>query len=311
MSRKTFWLLALPLLGLLALVALLAFAPGASRHQPPLLELSVILREAESFSTARQGMEQAAADLNVELRFLSPSAANSAEEQSQLMEHEVESGASAILLVPADRELLSDAVRSAASKAVLVTLETDMTEQGARAFIGADNTALGETLGQAAINGVGAGGTVLLLSSTPGDNAVQERLEAASALLTAAGRTVRLCYPEDPDLPSFLARCPADAILAFEASALESAAETARYMERFPLLYGAGSTAAIAAGLEQNRVTAIAAQNDFAAGYLAVETAAGIARRQAVPAAAPLPFFLLRQETMYEPDNQKLLFPVT
>ena len=311
MKKRIFFQLVLPLLCLFLLVALLAFAPTWSRRQPALLEMSVILRESGGFANARQGMEQAAADLNVELRFLVPSADNSAAEQAQLLSHEVEANASAILLIPADREALAESVRAAASRAVLVTLETGMAEQGARACVGTDNAALGQALGQAVLNGVPSGGTVLLLHSAPGDNAVQERLEAASAVLTGAGRKVAVQDAGGLDFQDALSRRPADAILALEASALEAASEAARYLEEFPLLYGAGSTAAIAAGLEQSRVTAIAAQNDFAAGYLAVETAAGLARRRTVPPVKPLPFFILRQETMYAPENQKLLFPVT
>lgn len=311
MSRKNLLLMTLAVLWLLLLASLLSSAPSRARRQPDLLEMSVLLRESDTSSNARQGMEQAAADLNVELRFLSPSVPNDGTEQASLLIREVESNASAILLVPADRQALGEAVRTASAQAALVTIETDMREQGARAHIGTDNTAMGQALAEAAINGVPEGGTVLLLRSALGDNAIQERLDGAGAHLREAGRQVCFMTPETPALQEFLARRSVDAILAPDASALESAAEAARFSPEFPLLYGAGSTAAIAAGLEQNRVTAIAAQNDFAAGYLAVETAANLARRQAVPETELLPFFILRQETMYAPENQKLLFPVT
>ena len=109
MKRKILLQLVLPLLGLILLFSLLAFAPGRSQREPALLEMSVILREVDSshISIARQCMEQAAADLNVELRFLTPSSDNHAQEQLQLLTREVEAGASAIILIPADRELLS------------------------------------------------------------------------------------------------------------------------------------------------------------------------------------------------------------
>lgn len=313
MKRKILLQLVLPLLGLVLLFSLLAFAPGRSQREPALLEMSVILREADSahIATARQGMEQAAADLNVELRFLTPSSDNHAQEQLQLLTREVEAGASAIILIPADRELLSPAVADA-GKASLVTLETEMEE--AQRYIGVDNAALGQALGQAALNGVPQGGSVLLIDSAPGDNGIRERLEAAAAVLTAEGREVRICCRTDAlsaDLQSALAQAAADAVVAFEPSALETAVELAWSSETFPLLYGAGSTPLIAAGLEQNAVTAILAQNEFTAGYLAVQSAAELARHQSPDHLEPMPFTLLRQETMYLPENQKLLFPVT
>ncbi len=314
MSRKAWLQLVLPLIGLSVLFWLLAFAPGEKHHQPPLLEMSVILRDGDgAVSTMRKGMEQAAQDLNVELRFLIPAEDNSAAQQAQLLEREVAGAASAVLLIPADREALGDAVSAAAGKTTLVTVETDMTAWGAAASITMDHQELGAALGAAALNGVPEGGTVLLLDSLPGDNGIRERMEAAKAVLERGGRQARV-YKWDPDttsLPDILRIERPRAIIAFEAAALADVAELSRGEDAFPLLYGCGSTASIAAALEKGRVTAITAVNVFSAGYLAVEAAAALARHEDWTAAAPVAFSIVRQETMYDSDNQKLLFPVT
>lgn len=314
MSRKAWLQLVLPLIGLSVLFWLLAFAPGEKHHQPPLLELSVILRDGDgAVSTMRKGMEQAAQDLNVELRFLIPAEDNSAAQQAQLLEREVAGAAPAVLLIPADREALGDAVSAAAGKTTLVTVETDMTAWGAAASITMDHQELGAALGAAALNGVPEGGTVLLLDSLPGDNGIRERMEAAKAVLEREGRQARV-YKWDPDttsLPDILRIERPRAIIAFEAAALADVAELSRGEDAFPLLYGCGSTASIAAALEKGRVTAITAVNVFSAGYLAVEAAAALARHEDWTAAAPVAFSIVRQETMYDSDNQKLLFPVT
>jgi ribose transport system substrate-binding protein len=313
-SRKAWLQLVLPLIGLSVLFWLLAFAPGEKHHQPPLLEMSVILRDGDgAVSTMRKGMEQAAQDLNVELRFLIPAEDNSAAQQAQLLEREVTGAASAVLLIPADREALGDAVSAAAGKTTLVTVETDMTAWGAAASITMDHQELGAALGAAALNGVPEGGTVLLLDSLPGDNGIRERMEAAKAVLERGGRQARV-YKWDPDttsLPDILRIERPRAIIAFEAAALADVAELSRGEDAFPLLYGCGSTASIAAALEKGRVTAITAVNVFSAGYLAVEAAAALARHEDWTAAAPVAFSIVRQETMYDSDNQKLLFPVT
>ena len=314
MSRKAWLQLVLPLIGLSVLFWLLAFAPGEKHHQPPLLEMSVILRDGDgAVSTMRKGMEQAAQDLNVELRFLIPAEDNSAAQQAQLLEREVTGAASAVLLIPADREALGDAVSAAAGKTTLVTVETDMTAWGAAASITMDHQELGAALGAAALNGVPEGGTVLLLDSLPGDNGIRQRMEAAKAVLEREGRQARV-YKWDPDttsLPDILRIERPRAIIAFEAAALADVAELSRGEDAFPLLYGCGSTASIAAALEKGRVTAITAVNVFSAGYLAVEAAAALARHEDWTAAAPVAFSIVRQETMYDSDNQKLLFPVT
>ena len=178
------WVLPLLMLAvLMALLMMLILYPARSQRRPELLEMSVISREADgsAWATARQGMEQAAADLNVELRFLYPAQSDSAQEQGRLLRREVESGASAILLFPADRETLAEEVRGAASKAALVTLETNL--EGMAGYVGVDNAALGEALGRAALNGVPRGETVLLVLAASERSGVGDRLAAAEALL--------------------------------------------------------------------------------------------------------------------------------
>ena len=194
-----------------------------------------------------------------------------------------------------------------------MTVETDMTEWGAGAAVTMDHQALGEALGEAACNGVPTGGTVLLLDSLPGDNGIRERMLAARETLERAGRQVRI-YQWSADTASFTDILRIErpgAVIAFEAAALEEAAELAQNDESFPLLYGCGSTPAIAAALEKGRVTAIAALNVFSAGYLAVEAAAALARHEDWTGAPTVAFSIVRQENMYDNDNQKLLFPVT
>lgn len=308
------WGLPLLMLGVLLLLFLLMVYPVRARRQP-LLEMSVISREADgsSWANARQGMEQAAVDYHVELRFLAPSQSNSSQEQCQLLRRETESGASAILLFPADREALASAMEEAAGSAALVTLETDMDGAG---YVGVDNVALGEALGRAALNGVQPGESVLLLDSVPGANGIRQRLESAKALLAGEGRTVLICRPGEGEtlsaaLRSILIRGNIRAVIAFDPSALERAAEEAALLAEPPLVYGAGFTEAVAAGLEQGQITSVAAQNSFSAGYLAVEAAARLARREAAEPPGYLAFFTVRQENMYHLDYQKLLFPVT
>ena len=319
MKRKVLLQLVVPLLRLCVLFLLLTMDPVRPSQPQKLLEISVLFRQsdASTWSVARQGMEQAALDLNAELRFLTPAGEDLAAEQRELLEREAESGTNAILLIPSDREALADTVEVITSAGTpVVTLETDMSDAGASVCIGADNVALGEALGNAALNGAPEGSLVVLLDTAAGSTGVTDRMEAAQTVLEAAGRQVSRCRPMDGEsLASALERTltvmrPA-AVVAFDAADLEQAAALLSEREDAPLLYGAGSTATVAAYLEQSTIVSIAAQNEFAAGYLAVGAAVQAAAGQESFQLDPLEFFLVRQENMYEPENQKLLFPVT
>ena len=303
------WTLSLLTLGVLLLLLLLIRFPRISRQKPPLLEMTVLLREEGGSAGIylRQGMEQAAADFNVELRFLLPASPGDGEEQRQLLHREVENGAAAILLFPADRGVLAEEVRA-------VTLETDMRGEGARGYAGVDNAALGQAVAKAALNGVREGETVLLIHSVPGDTGVEERFSAAEALLLAQGRRVKSLAlgPGEPveAVLDGLEEEPVQALLAFEAAALERVSDILAALESPPLLYGVGSTAQVIAGLERGSITAAVAQNDFSVGYLAVEQAACLARRRTPAQRGELRFFTVRKENIREPEYQKLLFPV-
>ena len=317
MSRGLQWRLTLPLLILTVLLAVMIWDPSP-RREPTLLNVSVLIREADTtpWASARQGMEQAAVDLGVELRFLALSEDNSAAEQQALLAREIEGGADGILLAPADPAALADAVKQASAKAVVVTLESDMSQSGAKACISVDNTAVGEALGRAVLNGVPQGGEAILLDSAPGSTGITARLTAAARVLEAEGRQVYVCRADQgrtlPDaLGDALRTRRSGAVVAFEAPALEQAARVAQNAAHRPLVYGMGATPAVAAYLEQSYITAIAAQNEFAVGYLSVQTAVSTIRRTPSAAVVPLAFSMVRLENMYDPDNQKLLFPVT
>ena len=119
--------------------------------------------------------------------------------------------------------------------------------------------------------------------------------------LAAAGASVR----REAELPEEAPRW----VMAFEPSATQKTAEKREAEGRDFTLYGVGSAAAITAQLERGNVAAIAAWSDYAAGYLAVRRAVNAVRGTG-GTLSPLPFSILREEDIYAPENQKLLFPI-
>ena len=309
MGRKVMLQLVVPLLSLCVLFLLLTMDPVRSQGPAELWEVSVIFRDADStaMSAARQGMEQAAVDMDVELRLLNLSADGQADEQREILEREVENGADGVLLIPADRDALASAVKEASVP--VVTMETDMAADGAAGYVSVDNTALGEALGTMTLNGAPEGSAVILVNTAPEATGISDRVEAAARVLEGAQRRVYICCPGqegelEETLEATVEKWSASAVVAFDTSALEHAARTLAQLEEAPLLYGAGY-------LEQGTITAVAARNEFAAGYLAVEMLVNAINGTAGPRAQLLEFSVVRKETMYEPEHEKLLFPVT
>lgn len=294
------------ILVILALAVILSLAiPQFLRGeaQPERLSLSVLLRDGDSagWTPARQGMEQAADELGAELRFLTLTSPGDSAGQAESLRREVEEGADALVVVPADPLTLTQTLDQLPGHCPMVSLESSV-----GGFSGAaipDNALLGNQLAQALLEDWDEG-TVLLLDSSPASTGVCLRLEAARRALEDRGvptQTASL-LSEEGELPRW--------VMAFEPSATRQAADR-NSREDVPFsLYGVGSTTAIIVHLEKGAISALAAWNDYAAGYLAVRHAVDAVRGEKGPL-DPLPFSILRGEDIYAPENQKLLFPVT
>lgn len=289
----------LAVLGLAVVLSLLVPQMFRGRREQQLLSLSVMLRDTDSsgWTAAREGMEQAADELGAELRFLTLTTAGDSAEQEALLLREIESGAAALVAVPADPEALSRALEHWLVVCPTVTLESPM--KGAAGTVAPDNALLGERLADALLEDWD-GGEVLLLDTAGRCAGVADRLAAAEEALAAAGVSARRAESLEEE---------ARWVMAFEPSVTLCAAERKEAEGWDCALYGAGTATAITAQLERGNIAAMAVWSDYAAGYLAVRRAVSAARGEEGEV-GPLPFSILRGEDIYAPENQKLLFPI-
>lgn len=311
MRKRYLLLLGVFVLALAALYSLLSAAPF--QREWSYLELSVIARESDSsvWTSVRQGMEQAAYDLDAELRFVFPTESNNAAEQRALLKREAAGGADALILIPADPQTLSETAAEIRKDLPLITMESPV---GSEPCIFADNAAIGRALASEMLPGLRAGDQVVLLSVAPSAGAVRERLDGAVETMRAAGIEPQLLQlpgtrSEMEQLLSQLLQEPPMLVIALEPLALEAAVRAFSAAAQPPALCGVGSTNLIVASLEKGQIQAIAAQNDFAAGYLAVQTAVQSVRQSVPSSGEQIGFSIVQPETMYLPENQKLLFP--
>ncbi|MGI5963842.1 MAG: sugar ABC transporter substrate-binding protein [Lawsonibacter sp.] len=280
-------------------------------HQP--MEVSVIIREADSspWSNVRLGLEQAAGDYGAELRFLTLSRTNDGSEQADLVRREAEGGADALVVVAADPENLATQLPQGVGNCPVVCMESMV--EGCKLTVAPDNQRLGEELARAVLEDW-TGGVVLLLDTGGNSTGVSDRLTAAKQILQQAGVPVETRIARVSALVNVLSALVAETsavrIMTFEASATEQVILAKENAALLQPLYGVGVSSGVASALERGDVAAIAAWSDYAAGYLAVEGAVHLAQGEEYSADA-LPVSIVRGEDIYEPDHEKLLFPVT
>lgn len=306
MKQKGYRAWQMVVLGLLAAAMVVSLMIPESLLTPPgpkRVEISILLRQGDSevFSTARQGMEQAAEDLGAELRFLTLEAEDDGISQVELLRRQAEMDVDAAVVIPADCTALEQLLDDWQGLPV-VTLESQVA--GAQAFVGIDDEAVGRMLAQQVAGSCPASGRVLLADAFPGCAGPSRRLESAKQTLKTAGFAPEVCSELTVD-----ALEGAAAVLCFEPVSLEQAAALAAQCEAAPLVYGAGLSASVVASLETGGIAAAIAWSDYAAGYLAVSQAAAAARGEQAESQT-LPVTLVKEGETYDKDHQKLLYPV-
>lgn len=306
MKKKGYTAWQMIVLGLLAaamVVSLMIPESLLTPAGPRRVEISILLRQGDSavWSTARQGMEQAAEDLGAELRFLTLEAQEGSATQVELLRRQADMGVDAAVVIPADCAALEQQLDGWQALPV-VTLESQV--KGARAFVGPSDEEVGRLLAEQTARGCAVAGSVLLLDAFPGCAGPARRLESAKAALEEAGYAPQVCSEVNAELLE-----QADAVLCFEPVSLEQTAALAAQCETPPLVYGAGVSSTVVAALETGEIAAVAAWSDYAAGYLAVSQAVNAARHQPVESKT-LPVTLVQEGETYDQDHQKLLYPV-
>lgn len=306
MKQKGYRAWQMVVLGLLAAAMVVSLMIPESLLTPPgpkRVEISILLRQGDSevFSTARQGMEQAAEDLGAELRFLTLEAEDDGISQVELLRRQAEMDVDAAVVIPADCTALEQLLDDWQGLPV-VTLESQVA--GAQAFVGIDDEAVGRMLAQQVAGSCPASGRVLLADAFPGCAGPSRRLESAKQTLKTAGFGPEVCSELTVE-----ALEGAAAVLCFEPVSLEQAAALAAQCEAAPLVYGAGVSASVVASLETGGIAAAIAWSDYAAGYLAVSQAVAAARGEQAESQT-LPVTLVKEGETYDKDHQKLLYPV-
>lgn len=317
MSKKRFFVF-LMLLGAFCICFLvLTFGILGQDKPPEVFNISVIVRgkNSESWDSIKQGCDQAANDLNAELSFITLSEENSASEQIHLIDREIDGGADAIVLAAADSDDLAQAVDQASLKIPVICIESPVNSKKVSTYISADNYAMGVQLGKEIIESGNARKRLVVVESSWGCKNVQERMDGLISVLgSIGGNILHWQLPDDSEQASEmylkkLAINEADVLVTLDVASLELAAQAISSSKKSIGLFGIGSTGKVASFIEQGVISATIVQNDFAVGYLGVQTAVNAIGMRLVEPNYTVEHRLINRANMYDTENQRLLFP--
>ncbi|MGN7456231.1 substrate-binding domain-containing protein [Paenibacillus pasadenensis] len=321
MGSKKLWL---PLL--LLLFAALVVWNGLKRSEPADAGGGIIVilqtKDVNSsyWQTVRSGAMAAAKELNVALELLGPTGAEAAEEQKELLRGAIAARPEAIVLAPIAEERLSeelDACRKAGIK--LIVIDTPLLSHPYDSYVSSDHVEEGRVAADMLAPDKRKKPVYAFITSDDDSvvasqrrQGVLEKLPPGEAFSLGtidvgkseeqAYRTVKSLTVAYPGMNGIVALT--DVGVSGAARALED-----QGLSHSVKLIGFDSSLPEIQLLERGRMHALIVQNPFNMGYLGVETASAVMQGRKRPQWVDIPSATVTSANMYEPENQKLLFP--
>lgn len=286
-------------------------------------EISVIIRgkSTESWTTIKQGIDQAATDLNVEVSFVTLSSENNEQEQVSLMQREITNGADAVVIASVNSNTLKEAIQDARKSVPVIAMQSTVDSIAALPCVSCDNRQLGAGIAQKLMSDEKAfSGKIVILRSSMTASNIEQRYQGILSVLGQGNPRVRyLDVPDDPqrsydEVKRFLLQDSADVLMALDGATLESAGKAKRDVQKSggaqPEIYGIGRTNMVVSLLENEVINSIGVENEYNLGYLSIRSAVDHINKKSDSGSTRINFAIVDHRNMYNSDNQRLLFPL-
>lgn len=283
-------------------------------------EISVICRgqNTEVWTTIKQGIDQAAEDLNVDVSFITLSRENSASEQISLLSREVDNGANAVVIAPVDSSDLKRPLESAMKKIPVIAMQSTVSGMKDLPVISCDNAQMGRSLAQKLVKNE-KGGKVVILRNGAGGSNVTDSYRGAVEELQNCQRQVSSCGIPDDTTAAYAAakqlflKNPDSIYIALDGETLEAVAKAkkdlGKQMENRVKLYGIGRTNTVVSLLDEKTISAVAVDNDYNIGYLCIKSAVDRINQNGSEEKTNVNFLVVDRTHMYDSESERMLFP--
>lgn len=280
--------------------------------------ISVIIRGKmdDSWSNLKKGAENAAEDLNVNLRFVASIDGNTAEEQNELLQQET-NGTDAILIAPINRVLLKESINEISQTKPLILIESNIAGAHSIPVIQSDNEGMGSALAEAVIKHGVKRKQVLILSGNTMCGSVVERQKGFMKWMDGAQAKCQIVNAgsfEPEAIYVLMKERKPDVVVALDTGILENLVKAnAIYKSSFPsrrvTIYGAGCSGVTLKALENKEIEALVASDSFSIGYLGVQEAVRRIEEGTANSNEMIRYVVTDSEQMYDDEHQALLFP--
>ncbi|MEG1878300.1 MAG: substrate-binding domain-containing protein [Pseudoflavonifractor sp.] len=289
------------LLVLAAALALLLYQWAVGANNPRIYRVTVLLDGAESdyWNNFRGGIDQAAREHNVDVRYLTHYEGDPILAQADALRREWEGEADGVVVIPTDGERLVSTLAEAPTRLAVAVMGPKPKKAGDLSYVSADYTQMGAKLAEAVAE-LGEPSCTLYLSPNVGAAARQMRSGLYTRLdqLNISYTAVATKTDQPLDLPK------SGTLVAVEPGMTEALCRETKAKGR---ICGVGESGRLLHYLEDGTAAALVVQSDYDAGYLSMtrvaETLAG-----AKPQDAVLDSYTVTAENMFEEPYIQILF---
>lgn len=275
----------------------------------------------ESRRIIKSGAEQAASEINANIKFISLSKENSVEEQVENIKKEISNEVDAILIEPSSYEDVSEIIEKVDKDKSVILIDSDISSSHKINKVSCDDYELGADLAREILNHQVKDEKVVVVKNGLEFSSIKERYDGFIDTMEKSNNTIlywELTEEEDEkyynQAKKFLKYNNVDSIAAFDNYILQSIGEaksslnTESNEEKCDIkIYGSGSNSKIISLLESRQITAIATENEFNIGYLGVKTAVDKVSGKKIDDRI-IRSTIINSDNMYSKENQRLLF---
>lgn len=284
----------------------------------------VVKKQGGDFWTVvRMGAEAAGKEFDVDVDFQGPTDEKDIEGQIRIVDKAITQKTDALVLAASDYTRLVDVAEKAVKSGIpVIVIDSDINSDKMVSFIGTDNVDAGRMLGDTLVEKVGDDCNIAVMSFIKGAASSDQREEGLFEVLgkhdSIKVLTTEYCYSDENTAEKLTEKLvqdypELDAVICTNAYGTTG---TARAIEKLGMsgkikVIGFDSTPEEISFLEKDVVQSLTVQNPFSMGYLGIKYALDALHAKSLPKRVNTGSTDIDKNNMYEPGNQKLLFPFT
>ena len=248
----------------------------------------------ENFENMKKGMDEAAYEYNVDMRFPSVAENLTLEEKVEIAEDEIETGAKALILGNAQKSEVADKIREKHPEFPVLVL-------GEKGDISLDNTRISEFLFENIKKNQGRENEICLVAASLEDDDIMGLSKSLTDKFETAGYKVSLA--EDETVFVSLDKESSPRLIKY--------AKDNEIKKRKSPIYTVGATSYLLGQLEEGEIAGVVAWNEYDMGYSMIEKLIHLLAEGKIISKEVIETFYLTENDVKNEKYIKILYPIS